>query len=83
MPSLDAKATADLAPAQRGLLRMVSATFREILRSHCHRPAHGAVASDRAAWSSDDGELTQILPVDQRPDRHRVVSLAVVRGSPV
>jgi hypothetical protein len=40
------------------------------------------MASDRAGWFSDDGELTQILPVDQRPDRHRVVSLAVVRGSP-
>jgi hypothetical protein len=43
---------------------------------------HGAVASDRAGWFSDDGELTQILPVGPRPDLHRVVSLAVVRGSP-
>jgi RNA polymerase sigma-70 factor, ECF subfamily len=41
-----------------------------------------AVASGRAGWFSDDGELTQILPVDQRPDRHRSVSLAVIRGSP-
>jgi hypothetical protein len=40
------------------------------------------VASGGAGWFSDDGGLTQILPVGRRPDLHRVVSLAVARESP-